>query len=559
MGGNDQHENRLQVAQGLLYMIDTAPKATLDSQQQLTMIQEHLREHAYYKRSLRGNRQAVLRTEHDCKQLLVELASESKLKLLKQANEKMLDVIFRVGSSKLSETVLTRYQYHHATFDPTSLPGPPLDTSHLGAPCPQKTKKKKKKGTLISDVDQLKKGYETVIDATNRPRYSPLPRYSTTAEVFAELNGDKKDSIRLPEDNEGESDSQSDRRTDHTSRISSLTEPSWRDAQSTISKSQSSALKITLRKSSITGEPETLPRRPTLSPLAASSPKPVMSNLAEWESGLSNLNKRINKTVSSLFTNLSLPISQTSPYLTTSAFSLRSVLALCFGDDFQSACATLRDNDTFSAFNITQCLIAALIHEHLLKEKLDWQRALCIQLGWSKIEDVQRLFTMLRDPLQNAIAREKHLPRRFAETILKSTNDDHDRAVLPRFTHQFTRQLTSDLTPYIEILLQIAILLNQDAIHTNETWHAGFGEDAAAIVTSAADLKLKLTSSELEHCFFWPTAGEQFNGDIHTAINASGNCVAFTVMPGLRLVEGESTAVLPAHVVCCSRVEEEQM
>lgn len=157
---------------------------------------------------------------------------------------------------------------------------------------------------------------------------------------------------------------------------------------------------------------------------------------------------------------------------------------------------------------------------------------------------------MLRDPLQNAIAREKHLPRRFAQAILKSADDDHDRVVLPRFTHQLANRLTSDLAPYIEILRQIATLLNQEEIQADETWREEFENNIVAIVASAADLKLKLTSSELEHCFLWPNAGEHFDGYTHKAIGASGNSVAFTLMPGLRLMEGESIVVLPAHMVC---------
>ncbi|KXT16946.1 hypothetical protein AC579_7424 [Pseudocercospora musae] len=689
MKGNNCHNHRRRATQGMLHLIDTAPESASGSrQQQDAMIQQHLREHVYYKRSMDGPGQVVLRTEKDCKQHFMELVSECKLTRLKREKETAFDFLLRIRSSGLPKEVLWKYDYDLTTFDPASLPGPPpksgdsnsrradhhssdqdddvpigfedkdfvvptaspiendallilppvtttqhalwtllqdIDaTSHLadhaewkyrddttshaslqllikqfslvhrtrsGAISPYtaetlrtslrgrfRVRKLSKRRQTFFDlyklgskafaptyVAQLKKSYETVIEKTDRPRYGSLPTYSTSAEVLAELNGDKVESIRLNEDNGDEGNSHSGQRIDHTSRSSSPTKASWHSAQSMCPNSASSEPNASLRKSTVTGNsksvPVTPPRRSTPSPLATPAAlisRPVISNLAGWESDLSNLSKRINTAVSSLFTNLSLPISQISPYLPSSALSLRSILTVCFGNEFQSACATLRDNDTFSAFNITQFLIAALLHERLLKERLDWQRVLCIKLGWSKIEDVQRLFTMLRDPLQNAIAREKLLPRRFAEAILKSVNDDHDRVVLLGFTKGLADQLISDLTPYIETLVQLASSLNQEEMHTNETWHQQFGENIATIITSAADLKLKLSSSEIEHCFFWPTAGGQFNVSTHKAINASGNSVAFTVMPGLRLTEGESTAILPAHVVCCSAPEGEE-
>ncbi|KAF7195814.1 hypothetical protein HII31_02831 [Pseudocercospora fuligena] len=691
MDDTDSSQHHRQAVQGMLHMIDTNLMSASDSRQQLAIIQAHIREHAYYKRTRQG--QVVTRTGPDCKLLLSQVACESHLSRLKGAKETMLDVLFRIGSSGLPEAVLNKYNYNPTTFDPTTLPGPLPDTNHLGVrpstkddhttphhvppdqnddasddvrgedeifaeatssatendallPMPAPTTQQHALWTLLQDIDatshladhaewkyrdhitriasykllikqfslvhrrysviypytaealhgslkaqykarklpelrqtpfsriyklgskafeptyvaKLKRSHEMVIDATKRPRYSSLPRYSTSVQVLAELNGDPEELIPLRGDGEDKRVSQSDIDIDHTSRSSSLTSASWHDAESTSSDSQSSELNVTLRKSTITEKLNTPPSHPTSSPLtnlAAFSAEPTRPNLALWESDFSDLSEHITQAVSSLFTNLNLPLGQVSPYIPPSALSLRSVLAARLGGDFQSACTTFRESDSFSAFHVTQCLIAALIHEHLLKEKLDWQRALCIQLGWSKIEDVQNLFTMLRDPSQNAVAREKHLPRRFAQAILKSTDNDHDGAVLPQFMQRVAGQLTGDLAPYIETLVQIAALLNQEKIHAYETWLEQFGEDIAAIVTSAAELKLKLTSSEIDHGFFWPIAGEKFNGDIHKAIGASGNSVAFTVMPGMRLVEGESTAVLPAHVVCCSGEEEE--
>ncbi|EME81691.1 uncharacterized protein MYCFIDRAFT_197021 [Pseudocercospora fijiensis CIRAD86] len=707
-----ERQHRRDAVQGLLHMIDSSTQpAALSTSQQLALIRKHLREHAYYKRSSHKNGRAVLRTERDCQQLLTELASESNLGKLKKAGETLVDVMFRVGSSKLAETVLERYHYKRATFDPASLPGPPPNTNHLPRPrhptrypkrdnaisrrlrqrhapsdddddalddgededfanstttsdeidvllsLPSATAKQYALYIVLQDIDatkqqarhpewkygdntkqnaalallinqfslgypknhqicsytpdslnkfliqrstrhqnprlksglksepvyklgseafkpayvnQLRKSYEDAVQRADRLPYGTLPTISTSAEVFAALEGEEGGLVQLPASDQDNEHEPSGHEIGEISQSSSLTETSSHDTEVTSHDGQPSRLIVKLRHAAIAEkwEPVTVksvrarPRRPTPTPpttAIAHVPAASFPDLAKWETAFSDLAKQIRATVVSLFAAVGLPASQVSPYVPSSSPCLQSVLISCFGGNFKSNCGSLRDSGSFTALTVTQSLISALVYQFLLREKLDWQRGLCVQLGWSKIEDAPKLFAMLRDPLQNAIARERHLPRRFAEAILKSADDDQTRGVLPRFMQQFAGRLTDDLTPYIETLLGIAALLNQNETHKDKTWRANFEKNVVAIATSAAELKLKLTSSEIQHCFFWPTPGEHFNGENHKAVNEPRDIVAFTVMPGLRLIKGEATMVLPARVVCCSGEEREKI
>ncbi|CAK3935853.1 Hypothetical predicted protein [Lecanosticta acicola] len=303
------------------------------------------------------------------------------------------------------------------------------------------------------------------------------------------------------------------------------------------------------------------------------TPDAEMMSRGGVEAGLSDISGLVKSATDSLFHSINLSPKQDGPVPSVDDLGqqLQALFIRCFGPACIVTWRELRDASRFSASQVVKALVGAYIFQEIFDERVSWcdwncrGQALPNQTGmlllWSNRAHIaianiykavnERAFSLLAamvhpDPSWPS---SRDVYALLAERLDFPTPNKQSSPV-KQIAEKLSTDLIATLAPYIDHLVQLARVLDEQAVGVDE-WQPAFHTDVNAAITKALRLRVNLWKAKQHHVFSWPPSGAALELSSMMPLlqtsDGSRQQIAFTSFPGIEVAFAEDAR--PCQVV----------